>query len=131
MAKHVTTTSTEGFASTSEIRDFSIDIDPSGEAAPDTLEMLLATYAACYVPALRVGAEQRGVEELGQVTFDVSGQLNDDDKLKSITFDIEVETELDEETAATVVDRADALCKVHDAIKPSLEANVTLNGFPA
>ncbi len=128
MPKEVTTVSEEGFASTSTVRDFEIHLDATGEAAADTLESLLASYAACYVPALRVGGEQRGVDELGEIEISVTGTLNNDDKLDSISFDATVEADLDEETANAIIDRANALCKVHDAMKPSLHADVTLHG---
>ena len=128
MTKQVTTVSEEGFSATNEIRDFETTIDATGEDAPDTLESLLAAYASCYVPALRVGGEQRGVEDMGRVQIDVTGELNDDDKLESISFDIRVEAEVDDETAGKVIDRANELCKVHDAVKPDLHAEMALEG---
>lgn len=128
MSKQVTTVSDEGFSSTSTIREFEMHIDPSGEDSPDTLETLLADYAACYMPALRVGGEQRGVDDLGRVVFEVTGELNDDDKLESVSFDISVEAEFDDDTAEQIIERASALCKVHDALKSSLRADITLTG---
>ena len=125
MAKEVHTTSTEGYASTNEIRDFETTIDATGEDGPDTLEALLAAYASCYVPALRVAAEQRDVGDLGEITIDATGELNDDDKLQSVTFDVETETDVGDKADA-VIERANALCKVHDALKESLEAEVNL-----
>ncbi len=128
MAKEVTTVSEEGFGSTSEIREFEMEIDATGEETPDTLEALLASYAACYVPALRVGAQQRNVDDLGHLEIDVTGELNDDDKLASVRFDIAVEADVDEETGETIVERADQLCKVHDALKPALHHETTFTG---
>ncbi|WP_265108178.1 OsmC family protein [Halosolutus halophilus] len=128
MAKQVTTVSEEGFSMTNEIRDFESTIDATGEDAPDTLESLLAAYASCYVPALRVGGEQRGVGDLGRVAIESTGELNDDDKLESISFDIRVEAEVDDETAEKILDRAFELCKVHDALKESLHAETTIEG---
>jgi len=126
MAKTVQTTSTEGYSSTSEIGEYTLEIDATGEQAPDTLETLLASYAACYVPALRVGAKQRNAGELGEITIDVTGELNDDDKLAAIQFDISTAADLDDETAEKVVERALELCKVHDALKSDLHAEVSL-----
>jgi len=126
MAKTAHTVSAEGFSSENQIRDFELSIDATGESAPDTLEVLLADYASCYVPALRVGAEQRGGGDLGEVAIDATGELNDDDKLASIHFDVTVDADLDEETADAIVERANELCKVHDALKPSLHADVDL-----
>jgi uncharacterized OsmC-like protein len=128
MSKQVTTVSEEGFASTTDIRDFSVDIDPGGESAPDTLESLLAAYGACYVPALRVGAKQRDVGELGHIELDITGDLNDDDKLAGITFDIAVENDVSEADGQKVIDRAFELCKVHDALKTDLHAETNFEG---
>ncbi|MFC4990186.1 MULTISPECIES: OsmC family protein [Saliphagus] len=128
MTKEVTTVSEEGFSATNEIRDFDVEIDAEGESAPDTLESLLAAYGSCYVPALRVGGQQRGVDDLGRVEIDVSGDLNDDDKLESVAFDIRVESDVDDETGEEVIERAFELCKVHDALKESLHADASIEG---
>ncbi|MFP8957324.1 OsmC family protein [Natrialbaceae archaeon A-CW3] len=128
MAKDVTTTSEEGFASTNQIRDFEVTIDATGEDAPDTLESLLAAYGSCYVPALRVGGQQRGVDDLGKVEISVTGEQNDDDKLESVSFDIRVEADVDDETGQKIIDRANELCKVYDAVKSDLKAQATIEG---
>ena len=128
MTKEAHTVSEEGFTSTSEIRDFELFIDPGGEDAPDTVEVLLADYAACAIPAFRVGAEQRGVEDLGRLEIDVSGEVNDDGKLESVSFDAAVETELEDGKAEEIIERVEALCKVHDALKDSLHADMSLEG---
>lgn len=128
MSKHVTTVSEEGYASTTEIRDFSVDIDPGGESAPDTVESLLAAYGACYVPALRVGAKQRDAGELGRVEIDVSGEVNDDGKLQNVDFDIRVEEDVSDDAGQEAIDRGFELCKVHDALKDDLHAETTFQG---
>lgn len=128
MSKQVTTVSEEGYASTTEVREFSVDIDPGGESAPDTLEALLASYGACYVPALRVGAQQRDVGELGRIELDITGELNDDDKLESVHFDIAVGADVSEEEGQEAIDRAFDLCKVHDALKSGLHAETSFEG---
>ena len=122
----VTTISEEGSTSESQIRDYTVALDPSGDTAPNTLESLLATYAACFVPALRVGAKQRNVGELGRVEFHVTGELNDDGKLDSSAFDISVEADITDEEAEKAVTRAKELCKVEDALKESVRAEVTV-----
>ncbi|RQH01361.1 OsmC family protein [Natrarchaeobius oligotrophus] len=124
MSKQVTTISEEGFSATNEVREFETLIDATGEEAPDTLEALLSAYATCYVPALRVGGQQRGVDELGRIEIESTGELNEDDKLESISFDVHVEADVDDETADEVVERANELCKVHDALKSSLHAEI-------
>ncbi|AEN05178.1 OsmC family protein [Halolamina sp.] len=128
MTKQVTTVSEDGYASTTEVRDFSVDIDPGGESAPDTLEALLASYGACYVPALRVGAKQREVGELGRIELDITGDLNDDDKLAGVTFDIAVSADVSEAEGQAAIDRAFDLCKVHDALKSELHAETNFEG---
>ncbi|ELY40326.1 OsmC family protein [Natronorubrum tibetense] len=128
MAKQVTTVSEEGYSATNEIREFETTIDATGEEAPDTLEALLAAYASCYVPALRVGGEQRGAGDLGRIEIESAGELNDDDKLESVSFDIRVEADVDDETGEKVVERAFELCKVHDALKSELHAGTSFEG---
>lgn len=127
MTKEVHSVSEAGFSTENEVREFTTTIDATGEAAPDTLESLLAAYASCFVPALRVGAEQRGVDDLGRIEIDASGELDEDDKLAAVAFDVRVGGSLDGE-ADEVVERAEALCKVHDAVKGSLHADVSLEG---
>ncbi|MFC7080404.1 OsmC family protein [Halorussus caseinilyticus] len=126
MSKNVITISKEGYKADNDIRDFDLTIDATGEEAPDTLEILLAAYGSCYVPALRVGAEQRDVGDLGRIEIDVSGDLNDDDKLEAVEFTIRTETEMDDEQADEVVARANELCKVHDALKSELKASIAV-----
>ncbi|MFB6361041.1 MAG: OsmC family protein [Halobacteriales archaeon] len=128
MAKSATTVSEAGMTSTSRVRDWEVSIDPTGESGPDTLEMLLADYAACAVPAFRVGAEQRGVDDLGHLEIEVTGELNDDDKLESVSFEVAVETELGDGKAEEIIERVEALCKVHDALKADLHADISLEG---
>jgi uncharacterized OsmC-like protein len=126
MTKTARTVSAEGYSSENSVGEFDLTIDATGESGPDTLEVLLADYASCYVPALRVAAEQRGDGDLGEVAIDATGELNDDDKLESIHFDVTVDADLDDGTAASIVERANELCKVHDALKQSLYAEVDL-----
>ena len=128
MSKHVTTVSEEGFTASNDIREFDLEIDSGGEEGPDTLEALLAAYGSCYVPALRVGSRQRGVDDLGRIEIDATGELNDDDKLESIDFDVRVEADVDAEKGEEIVERAFELCKVHDALKESLHAETSFEG---
>ncbi|MDG5818699.1 OsmC family protein [Natronococcus sp. A-GB7] len=128
MSKQVTTVSEEGFSATNEIGEFETTIDAEGEEAPDTLESLLAAYASCYVPALRVGGQQRDAGDLGRIEIESTGELNDDDKLESVHFDIRVEGDVDDETGQKVIDRAFELCKVHDALKSELHADTDFQG---
>ncbi|QLG48043.1 OsmC family protein [Natrinema halophilum] len=131
MAKQVTTVSDEGYSATNDIREFETTIDANGDDAPDTLEALLAAYGSCYVPALRVGGQQRGADDLGRIEIETTGELNDDDKLESIQFDIRVAADVDDDTGDEILERAFELCKVHDALKDSLhaDANLDANAF--
>ncbi|WP_327051867.1 OsmC family protein [Halomicrococcus gelatinilyticus] len=122
----VTTTSEAGYSSENEARNFSLTIDATGEDAPDTLEALLAAYGSCYVPALRVGGEQRGAGDLGRIEIEASADLNDDDKLDAVHFDVAWEADVDDETVDEIVERAHELCKVGDAVKESLVADVSV-----
>lgn len=128
MAKEVVSTSEEGYSSTNTVRGFELEIDATGEETQDTIETLLADYAACYVPALRVGGKQRGVDDLGRIENTVAGEVDDDGKLTSVSFDIAVEADIDDETGRAILDRAFELCKVHDALKADLHADATLEG---
>ncbi|WP_115863989.1 OsmC family protein [Halorussus litoreus] len=128
MSKQVTTVSEEGYASDNSVRDFDLTIDATGEEGPDTLEALLAAYGSCYVPALRVGAEQRDVGDLGRVEIDVNGDLNDDDKLAAVQFHVRTDAEMDDGQAEAVAERANELCKVHDALKAELAAEIEIDG---
>jgi uncharacterized OsmC-like protein len=125
MSKEVHAVSEDGFSTRTNARDFEVTIDATGESAQDTLEALLGTYAACYVPALRVGAEQRDAGDLGRVEIDVTGELNEDDKLAATHFEIRVAGDVADKADA-IVERAHELCKVHDALKTSVRADVTL-----
>ena len=126
MAKEVHSVSEEGYSTTTQTGDFESTIDAQGEEAPDTLEALLGAYASCYVPALRVGAQQRDAGDLGRIEIDATGDLNDDDKLESVAFDVSTDGDLDEDKKEAVIERAHELCKVEDALKESLEADVTI-----
>ena len=125
MSKEVHSVSQKGFSTTNEVRDFETTIDATGEEAPDTLESLLGAYSACFVPALRVAAEQRDAGDLGRIEIDVTGDLNDDDKLAAVSFDVSVAGDLGGKTDA-VVERAEELCKVHDALKTDLYADISV-----
>jgi len=119
------TVSEEGFTSTSQVGDFSLTIDALGEDGPDPNSVLVADYASCFLPAFRVGGKQRGHEELGRVQIDAEADLDDDDDLAAIRFDIHVEADLDDETLADVVERAEGICHVHSALREGLRADIT------
>jgi organic hydroperoxide reductase OsmC/OhrA len=121
-----TTVSEDGFASTSQVGDFELLVDATGEEGPTPNQALVATYAACYLPAFRVGADQRGHDDLGTVQIDADAGLDDDDDLTDISFQIHVEADLDDEAAEEIIERADDICHVHTAVREGLQADVTV-----
>lgn len=123
-----TTVSKEGFVTTNEIGDAEVTIDATGETAPTANAVLVSTYAACFLPAFRVGGRQRGQDELGKVQIDAEGDLDDDDDLEAIRFRIHVEADLDDETFEAIVARAEDICHVHAALRPELQADISVVG---
>jgi uncharacterized OsmC-like protein len=120
------TVSEEGYACTSQVGEFDLQIDATDETGPNPNAALVATYASCYLPAFRVGGSQRGEEELGKVQIDASAELDDDDDLESISFDVHVEADLDDETAADIAERAEGICHVHSALRDGLHADISV-----
>jgi organic hydroperoxide reductase OsmC/OhrA len=121
----VTSRSTEGFATTSDVDGWELTIDATGEAGPDPNQVLVADYASCFIPAFRVGANKEGFEDVGVVQVDVSADLDDHDDLASIAFDIHVEESLGD-SVDDVVARAENICHVHAALREELHADVTV-----
>ncbi|QHS15874.1 OsmC family protein [Halopenitus persicus] len=119
-----TTVSDEGYACTSQVGDFDLQIDATGETGPDPNTALVATYASCYIPAFRVGAQQRGIEDLGTVQIDASAELDDDDDLASIAFDLHVEADVDDDDLDEIVARGEDICHVHSALREELQADI-------
>ncbi|WP_128906586.1 OsmC family protein [Halorubrum amylolyticum] len=120
------TVSEEGYASTSQVGEFDLQIDATDKTGPNPNAALVATYASCYLPAFRVGGSQRGEEELGKVQIDASAALDDDDDLESIAFDVHVEADLGDETAADIAERAEGICHVHSALRDGLHADISV-----
>ena len=120
------TVSEEGYACTSQVGDFDLQIDATDETGPNPNAALVATYASCYLPAFRVGGSQRGEEDLGKVQIDASADLDDDDDLAAIAFDVHVEADLDGETASEIAERAEGICHVHSALREGLRADVSV-----
>ena len=119
------TVSEDGYASTGDLGDFELTIDATGEEGPDPNTVLVADYASCFLPAFRVGGQQRGHDDLGRVRIDAEAELDDDDDLTSIAFDVHVEADVDRETLSEIVDRAEGICHVHAALREELHADVT------
>lgn len=120
-----TTVCEDGYACTSEVGEFDLQIDATEETGPSANQSLVATYASCYLPALRVGASQRGVDDLGKVQIDSEADLDDDDDLEAIRWDLYVEADVDEDALDEIVERGEDICHVHSALRSELQAEIT------
>jgi organic hydroperoxide reductase OsmC/OhrA len=122
------TLSTEGFASKSQTGDFTLDIDATGETGPTPNQVLVADYASCFLPAFRVGGQQTGHDDLGKIQIDAEADLDDDDDLSAVRFDIYVEADLSDEEFAEITERAEGICHVHAALREDLAAEISVHG---
>lgn len=121
----LTSTCEEGYAVTSDVDGLELTVDATGEVAPTAQQVLAADYASCYVPALRVGANKEGIGDVGRVEVDVSAHLDEADDITGIGFHIRAEESLGD-AADAIVDRANDICHVHDALRAELHADVTV-----
>ena len=123
-----TTTSEEGYTSVSRAGDFELTVDATGEEGPTPNEVLAADYASCFIPAFRVGGNKEGHEDLGEISIEVEADMDDDDDISAIRFEINVEADLDDDELDAIVDRAEGICHVHDALREELHADITVRG---
>lgn len=119
------TVSEEGFACTSSVGDFELTIDATGEQGPTANQALVANYASCYLPAFRVGGQQVGEDDLGKLQIDAEADLDENDDLSAIRWDLYVEADVDDETLAEIVERGEDICHVHSALREELHAQIT------
>jgi uncharacterized OsmC-like protein len=122
-----TTVSEDGFASTSQVGEFDMAIDPMDETGPNPNAALVATYASCFLPALRVGGQQMGHEDLGTIQIDADADLDDEDDLEAIRFTVHVEADLAGDEVDEFVERGEDICHVHSALREGLHAEITVN----
>lgn len=122
---NLTSTSTSGFATRSVAEEWEVTIDATGDRGPTPNQLLVANYASCYIPALRVSARNAGIDELGRVKIDVSATIDDDGDLSSIAFDLRVETALGEKSEQ-IVTHAKNICHVQSALREELHADVSI-----
>ncbi|GAA0470652.1 OsmC family protein [Halococcus dombrowskii] len=124
---NVTSTSEDGFATTSRVGGFELTVDATEEEGPEPNGTLVADYASCYIPAFRVGAQQRDYDDLGRIEIDAEGDLDDDEDLEAIRFDIRVEADIagDEDE---LVERGEEICHVHSALREELHADISVEG---
>jgi organic hydroperoxide reductase OsmC/OhrA len=121
----VTSVSEEGYLTTSVLGEWELTIDATGEGGPKPNEVLAANYASCFIPAFRVGANKEGFEDIGRVEIDVWAQVDENDDLAALSFDIAVEESLGD-SADAVVERAEDICHVHDALREDLHADISV-----
>ena len=125
MTIEVTSTSEEGYVTRSRVGEFELTVDATSEEGPEPNATLLADYASCFVPALRVGADKEGIEDLGRVDVDVEGDVDGNDDLTAIRFHLLVEEKLDDGQFDAIVERAEDICHVHTALREELHADVS------
>lgn len=121
----VESTSEEGYATESRVGDFAVTIDATDELGPNPNAMLVADYASCFIPAFRVGAQQRDLDDIGKIVIESEADLDDEDDLAAIRFHVHVEADLGDEVEE-VVARAEDICHVHTALREELQAEVTV-----
>ena len=121
----VSSTSEEGFATTSRLGDFELTIDATNETGPDPNETLVADYASCYIPAFRVAGQQRDHDDLGKIEIDAEADLDGDDDLEAIRFDMRVEADISGEEDE-LVERGEEICHVHSALREELHADISV-----
>lgn len=120
----LTTTSTDGFDTQSVIGDFALGIDPMNETGPNPNAVLVADYAACFLPAVRMGAQKSGYDDLGKLDIEADADLDDHDNVDSISFTLKVEGAVDD--PAELVELGEQYCHVHTALREGLHADVTV-----
>ncbi|SFB96856.1 Organic hydroperoxide reductase OsmC/OhrA [Halobiforma haloterrestris] len=120
----LTTTNEDGFDTKSVIGDFAVAVDPMNETGPNPNEVLVADYASCFLPAVRMGAQKNGLEDPGKMEIDAEADLDDHDNLESIRFTLKVEADLDD--PEELVEIGEQYCHVHTALRDGLHADVTV-----
>ncbi|MFT4921404.1 MAG: putative OsmC-like protein [Haloarculaceae archaeon] len=121
----VSSTSEEGYVTTSVAGEWELTVDATGEGGPTPNQVLAADYASCFIPAFRVGANKEGYDDIGRVEIEVEADLDDEDDLSAISFDISVEESLGD-SVDDVVGRAEDICHVHAALREGLHADISV-----
>jgi len=122
----VTSVCEEGYTVENEIDgEWSLVVDALAENGPTAQQVLVADYASCYVPALRVAADQHGYDDLGRIEVDVSADLDEDDDVESVGFAIRTEAALGDDVQ-DVVELGEEICHVHAALRDEVHADISL-----
>ncbi|MFB6309238.1 MAG: OsmC family protein [Haloarculaceae archaeon] len=122
----VTSTCEEGYTVNSVINgEWELVTDALSEEGPSPNEVLAADYASCYIPAVRVAASEHGYDDIGEVEIEVAADLDEDDDLEAISFDLTVEEDLGED-AQDIAELGEEICHVHSALREELQADITV-----
>jgi organic hydroperoxide reductase OsmC/OhrA len=121
----VSSTCEEGYTTESIVGDWDLVIDATDENGPNPNRVLVADYASCFIPAFRVGANKEGFDDIGTVRIESSAELDDEDDLSSISFDLHVEADLGD-SVDDIVARAEDICHVHAALRAELHADISV-----
>ncbi|MGA9402364.1 OsmC family protein [Haladaptatus sp.] len=89
-----TTTSVDGYRTVSHIEESDLAIDPNTDTDPSLTETLLASYAACYTVALRIGAQQRNVDGLGRVEIDAEADRDRENDLEAVREELHADVSI-------------------------------------
>jgi organic hydroperoxide reductase OsmC/OhrA len=120
----VESTCEEGYTVESVINgEWELIVDALSEDGPSPNEVLAADYASCYIPALRVAAGKYNHDDIGEVDIEVAADLDEDDDLEHIAFDVTVEESLGDEER-DIVELAEDICHVHSALIEELHAEI-------
>ena len=116
----------EGYTVESDIDgEWQLVVDALGEDGPTPNQVLAADYASCYIPAFRVAADQHDYDDIGRVAIDVGADLDSDDDVESIEFEVRVEAALGND-ATPIAELAEDICHVHSALRDELHADITV-----
>jgi len=122
----VNSTCEEGYTVESIINgEWELIVDALSNDGPSPNEVLAADYASCYIPALRVAADQHGYDDIGAVDIEVAADLDEDDDLEAIDFHVEVEESLGN-VEQDIVELAEDICHVHSALTEELHADIDI-----
>ncbi len=122
---NVTSTCEEEYTVESIVGDWDLVVDALEENGPSANQVLVASYASCYLPAFRVAANKEGFDDVGTIEIESEANLDDDDDLTDISWELHVEEDLGD-SVDDVVSRAEDICHVHSALREGLHADITV-----
>jgi len=122
----VTSTCESGYTVSNVIDDeWELTVDALSEEGPSANQVLAADYPSCYLPALRVAADQTGYDDIGTIEIEAEADLDDDDDLEAIRWHLRVEEDLGDDEQ-NIVALGEEICHVHSALHEDLHADITI-----